>query len=36
MTVLEASEIDGRGLNDLKLLNDAIRTHQGQIGRAHV
>lgn len=31
MTVMDASEIDGRGLNDLKLLNDAIRTHQGQM-----
>lgn len=29
--VLEASELDGRGLNDLKLLNDSIRAHQGQV-----
>jgi hypothetical protein len=30
-SVLEASELDGRGLDDLKLLNDSIRVHQGQI-----
>lgn len=29
--VLEASELDGRGLDDLKLLNDSIRVHQNQI-----
>lgn len=29
--VLEASELDGRGLNDLKLLNDSIRVHQNQV-----
>jgi len=30
-SVLEATEIDSRGLSDLKLLNDAVRTHQSQI-----
>ena len=30
-SVLKASELDERGLNDLKLLNDSIRTHQEQI-----
>lgn len=29
--VLKASELDERGLNDLKLLNDSIRAHQEQI-----
>lgn len=29
--VLEATELDGRGLSDLKLLNDSIRAHQGQV-----
>lgn len=30
-TVMEAEELDGRGLEEVKLLTDAIRTHQGQI-----
>ena len=30
-SVLKASELDERGLNDLKLLNDSIRAHQEQI-----
>lgn len=30
-SVLEATELDGRGLDDLKLLNDSIRVHQSQI-----
>ena len=30
-TVMEASELDGRGLDEVKLLTDAIRTHQVQI-----
>lgn len=29
--VLQASELDERGLNDLKILNDSIRAHQEQI-----
>lgn len=29
--VLQASELDERGLNDLKMLNDSIRAHQEQI-----
>lgn len=29
--VMEASELDGRGLDEVKLLTDAIRTHQTQI-----
>lgn len=29
--VLKASELDERGLNDLKILNDSIRAHQEQI-----
>ena len=30
-TVLEATELDGKGLDEVKLLTDAIRTHQSQI-----
>jgi len=30
-TVMEATELDGRGLTDLKTINDAIRTHQNQV-----
>ena len=29
--VMEATELDGRGLEEVKLLTDAIRTHQSQI-----
>ena len=29
--ILEATELDGRGLNDVKVLTDAIREHQNQI-----
>lgn len=29
--VLKASELDERGLSDLKMLNDSIRAHQEQI-----
>ena len=29
--VLQASELDERGLNDLKMLNDSIRAHKEQI-----
>jgi DNA invertase Pin-like site-specific DNA recombinase len=28
---MEATELDGRGLEEVKLLTDAIRTHQSQI-----
>ena len=31
MTTMEATELDGRGLTDLKTINDAIRTHQNQV-----
>jgi len=30
-TVLEAVELDGKGLDEVKLLTEAIRTHQSQI-----
>lgn len=30
-TVMDAVELDGRGLDEVKLLTDAIRTHQVQI-----
>lgn len=30
-TVMEATELDGKGLDEVKLLTDAIRTHQVQI-----
>ena len=30
-TVMEATELDGKGLGEVKLLTDAIRTHQSQI-----
>ena len=30
-TVMEAVELDGKGLDEVKLLTDAIRTHQSQI-----
>ncbi len=30
-TVMEAKELDGRGLDEVRLLTDAIRTHQSQI-----
>jgi len=30
-TVMQAIELDGRGLDEVKLLTDAIRTHQSQI-----
>jgi len=30
-TVLEAVELDGQGLDEVKLLTEAIRTHQSQI-----
>ena len=30
-TVMEAKELDGKGLEEVKLLTDAIRTHQVQI-----
>lgn len=30
-SVLEATELDERGLQDLKLLNDSIRAHQEQV-----
>jgi len=30
-TVMEAIELDGKGLDEVKLLTDAIRTHQSQI-----
>jgi DNA invertase Pin-like site-specific DNA recombinase len=30
-TVMEATELDGKGLDEVKLLTDAIRTHQTQI-----
>ena len=30
-TVMEATELDGKGLEEVKLLTDAIRTHQVQI-----
>jgi DNA invertase Pin-like site-specific DNA recombinase len=30
-SVMEATELDGRGLEEVKLLTDAIRTHQSQI-----
>lgn len=30
MTTLEANELDGRGVSDLKTINDAIRAHQAQ------
>ncbi len=30
-TVMEATELDSRGLTDLKTINDAIRTHQNQV-----
>ena len=30
-TVMEATELDGKGLEEVKLLTDAIRTHQIQI-----
>ena len=29
--VMEATELDGKGLDEVKLLTDAIRTHQVQI-----
>lgn len=31
MTTMKAKELDGRGLTDLKTINDAIRTHQNQV-----
>jgi DNA invertase Pin-like site-specific DNA recombinase len=30
-TVMDAKELDGKGLDEVKLLTDAIRTHQVQI-----
>jgi len=30
-TVMEATELDGKGLEEVKILTDAIRTHQSQI-----
>jgi DNA invertase Pin-like site-specific DNA recombinase len=30
-TVMEAKELDGQGLDEVRLLTDAIRTHQSQI-----
>jgi len=30
-TVMEATELDGQGLDEVRLLTDAIRTHQAQI-----
>ena len=30
-TMLEAAELDSRGLTDLRTINDAIRTHQSQV-----
>ena len=30
-TVMKATELDGQGLEEVKLLTDAIRTHQTQI-----
>lgn len=30
-TVMEATELDGQGLDEVRLLTDAIRTHQSQI-----
>ena len=30
-TVMEATELDGKGLDEVRLLTDAIRTHQSQI-----
>lgn len=30
-TVMDATELDGRGLDEVKILTDAIRTHQSQI-----
>ena len=30
-TVMQATELDGKGLDEVKLLTDAIRTHQSQI-----
>ena len=30
-TVMQATELDGKGLDEVKLLTDAIRTHQVQI-----
>lgn len=30
-TMLEAAELDSRGLTDLRTINDAIRTHQNQV-----
>ena len=30
-TVMEATELDGKGLDEVKILTDAIRTHQSQI-----
>jgi hypothetical protein len=30
-TVMDATELDGKGLDEVKLLTDAIRTHQVQI-----
>lgn len=31
MTTMDANQIDGQGLAELKLMNDAIRQHQNQI-----
>ncbi|NCV84639.1 MAG: helix-turn-helix domain-containing protein [Oxalobacteraceae bacterium] len=31
MTTMEAVELDGQGLDEVRLLTDAIRTHQSQI-----
>jgi DNA-directed RNA polymerase specialized sigma subunit len=31
MTTMEATQLDGQGLADLKLINDAIRQHQVQV-----
>jgi DNA-directed RNA polymerase specialized sigma subunit len=31
MTTMEAAQLDGQGLADLKLINDAIRQHQIQV-----
>ena len=30
-TVMDATELDGKGLDEVKILTDAIRTHQSQI-----
>jgi DNA invertase Pin-like site-specific DNA recombinase len=30
-TTMDATELDGKGLEEVKVLTDAIRTHQGQI-----